>query len=108
MAETSPTCGEARVVAVLFLFQKPTEVERVEEWTVVQALADGLGCTVLLPDDADMNPFNYLRFRPSIPVDRVSLDPDGLDERPVRVEVYGPQGFRTKNSVATVCLRGVT
>ena len=90
VADTSPTCGEARLMAELFLFRDPAVVERVEERTVVQALANGLGCTVLLPDDADRDPFNFLRFRPHVPVDRVSLDPDGLDERPVRVEVCGP------------------
>lgn len=90
VAETSPTCGEARLMATLFLFRTPAEVERVEDRAVVQALADGLGCIVLLPDDADMDPFNYLRFRPSVPADRVSLDPEGLDKRPTRVEVYGP------------------
>ncbi len=90
VAETSPTCGEARLMATLFLFRDPAKVERVEDHTVVQALSDGLGCTVLLPDDVDVSPFNYLRFRPSVPADRVSLDPDGLDEDPVRVEVCGP------------------
>ena len=90
VAETSPTCGEARLMAVLFLFRDPAEVERLEDRAVVQALADGLSCTVLVPDDADISPFSYLRFRPRVPVDRVSLDPDGLDDRPPRVEVYGP------------------
>ncbi len=90
VAETWPTRGEARLMAMLFLFRDPAEVERVEDQTVVQTLADSLGCAVLLPDDADMNPFNYLHFRPSVSADRVSLDPEGLDEHPVRVEVYGP------------------
>ena len=90
VAETSPTCGEARLMATLFLFRNPAEVERVEDQIVVQALADNLGCTVLLPDEADMDPFNYLRFRPHVPVERVSLDPDGLDEGPTRVGIYGP------------------
>ena len=90
VAETWPTRGEARLMAVLFLFRDPAEVERVEEQIVIQALADSLGCTVLLPDDADISPFNYLRFRPSVSADRVSLAPEGLDEHPVRVEVYGP------------------
>lgn len=58
VAETSPTCGEARLMATLFLFRNPAEVERLEGRAVVQALADGLGCTVLLPDDMDMDPFN--------------------------------------------------
>ena len=90
VVETRPTCGEARLMATLFLFRDAAEVERVEDRAVVQDLADGLGCAVLLPDDADMDPFNYLRFRPSVPADRVSLDPEGLDERPTRVEVHGP------------------
>ena len=96
VAETSTTCGEARLMAALFLFRDPAEVKRVEEQRVVQALADSFGCTVLLPDDADMDPFNYLRFRPCALVDRVSLDPDGLDERPVRVEVCGPASDRNR------------
>ena len=56
----------------------------------MQALADRLGCAVLLPDEADTDPFNYLRFRLERTEDRVSLDPDALDERPPCIVVSGP------------------
>lgn len=65
-------------------------MERVDDGTVMQALADRLGCAVLLPDEADMDPFNSLRFRLGSAADRVSLDPGTLDEDPPRVVVFGP------------------
>ncbi len=90
LAETWPAQGEARLMATLFLFRDPAEVERVDDGAVAQALADRLGCAVLLPDEADTDPFNCLRFRPKAVMDRVSLDPDALDEHPPRVAVFGP------------------
>jgi len=51
-------------------------------------LTDRLDCAVLLPDDDDLNPFNYLRFRPQVAMDRVGLDSDGLNEDPMRVAVH--------------------
>ena len=89
VAEIRPACGGARLLATLFLFRDPAAVERVDDGAVMQALADRLGCAVLLPDEADTDPFNYLRFRPGSAADRVSLDPDGLDETPPRVAVSG-------------------
>ena len=62
---------------------------QVDDGGVMQALADRLGCAVLLPDEADTDPFNDRRFRPGSAADRVSLDPDALDERPPRVVVSG-------------------
>ena len=90
VAEIRPACGEARLLATLFLFRDPAAVERVDDGAVMQALADRLGCAVLLPDETDTDPFNSLRFRPGSAVDRVSLDPDALDEHPPRVVVFGP------------------
>ena len=90
VAEIRPACGEVGLLATLFLFRDPAAVERVEDGAVMQALADRLGCAVLLPDEADTDPFNYLRFRPESAADRVSLDPDALDEAPPRVVVLGP------------------
>ena len=90
VAEIRPACGEARLLATLFLFRDPAAVERVDDGAVMQALADRLGCAVLLPDEADTDPFNYLRFRPGSAADQVSLDPDALDEDPPRVVVFGP------------------
>ncbi len=90
VAETRPARGEARMLVTLFLFRDPAAVERVNDGAVMQALADRLGCAVLLPDEADTDPFNYLRFRPGSAADRVSLDPDALDEDPPRVVVFGP------------------
>ena len=79
------------MLAALFLFRDPVALERVDGGAVMQALADRLGCAVLLPDEADTDPeFNYLRFRPGSAADRVSLDPDALDEQPPRVVVFGP------------------
>ena len=90
VAETRPACGGALLLATLFLFRDPAAVERVDDGAVMQALADRLGCAVLLPDEADADPFNYLRFGPGSTADRVSLDPDALDEGPPRVVVFGP------------------
>ena len=90
VAEIRPECGEARLLATLFLFRDPAAVERVDDGAVMQALADRLGCAVLLPDEADTDPFNYLRFRPGSAADRVSLDPDALDEDPPRIALFGP------------------
>jgi len=58
------------------------------ERAFAQALTDRLDCAVLLPDDDDLNPFNYLRFRPQVAMDRVGLDSDGLNEDPMRVAVH--------------------
>ena len=60
---------------------------------------DTLRCAVLLPDEAVLNPWTFLRFHPGGVVDRVSLDPDGLDEDPVRVEVFGPARPPTEAAV---------
>ncbi len=90
VAEIRPACGAARLLATLFLFCDPAAVERVDDRAMMQALADRLGCAVLLPDEADTDPFNYLRFRPGSAADRVSLDPDALDEDPPHVVVLGP------------------
>lgn len=90
VAETRPLRGEARLMATLFLFRGPAEVERVDDHAVARTLADALGCTVLLPDEADTDPSVFLRFRPKVATDRVYLDPDGLDERPPRVAVSEP------------------
>ena len=90
VAETRPARGEARLLATLFLFRDPAAVERVDDGAVMQALADRLGWAVLLPDEADADPFNTLRFGPGSTADRVSLDPDALDEDPPRVVVSGP------------------
>ena len=90
VAETRPARGEARLLATLFLFRDPAAVGRVDDGAMMQALADRLGCAVLLPDEADTDPFNYLRFRPGSTADRVSLDPDALNEHPPRVVVFGP------------------
>ena len=90
VAETRPARGGARLLMTLFLFREPATVERVDDGAVMQALADCLGCAVLLPDEADTDPFNYLRFRPGSAAERVSLDPDALDESPPCVVVFGP------------------
>lgn len=90
VAEIRPACGGARLLATLFLFRDPVAMERVDDGAVMQALADRLGCAVLLPDEADTDPFNSLRFRLGSTADRVSLDPDALDENPPRVVVFGP------------------
>ncbi len=44
----------------------------------VVRLCQLLDCTALLPDDS-LNPFSWLRVRPSGAVDAVTLDPDRLD-----------------------------
>ena len=78
------------MMAAMFVLRDQAAVDQLDDHTILQALADRLGCAVLLPDDADTDPFNYLRFRPGSTVDRVSLDPDALDEDPLRVVVFGP------------------
>ena len=90
VAETRPARGEALLLATLFLFRDPAAAARVDDGAVAQALADRLGCAVLLPDEADADPFNDLRFRPGSAADRVGLDPDALDEHSPYVAVFGP------------------
>ena len=87
VAETWPASGESRLMVTLFLYRDPAAVEQVDDRMFVQALADRLGCAVLLPDEADTDPFNYLRFRPHKTMDRLSIDPCSLDECPMRIAV---------------------
>lgn len=89
VAETWPACGESRLMAAVFVFRDPPAIEQINDRSVAQALADGLDCAVLLGDEADTNPFNFLRFRSKAPMERVSLDPYGLDQRPMCVSVIG-------------------
>lgn len=90
VAETWPARGEARLMATLFVFRDPAAVERLDDRAVAQALANTLGCTVFLADEADSYSDNYWRLRPGLPADRVALDSDGEDETPPRVTVAGP------------------
>lgn len=90
VAETWPTRGEARLMATLFVFRSPAEVERLDDRALAQALADALGCAVFLADEADPCSDNYWRLRPGLPAERVALDPDGESENPTRVTVNGP------------------
>ncbi len=89
VADTQPVCGESRLTVTLFVCREPAMVERMDDKVVVQALADRIGCTVLLPDDGDTSPFSFVRFRPRATHDRVDLDPDGLDESPPHITVLG-------------------
>ncbi len=85
-----PARGEARLMAMLFVNRDTAEVERLDDRTVAQVLADALGCTVFLADEADSYSDNYWRLRPGLPAERVALDPDGESEDPPRVTVTGP------------------
>ena len=90
VTETWPARGEARLMATLFVFRDPVGVERLDDRAMAQELANTLGCTVFLADEADSYSDNYWRLRPGLPAKRVALDPDGEGETPPRIMVTGP------------------
>ncbi len=88
--EIWPTRGQYCLMAALFVLRDQAALNQLDDQAILQALADRLGCTVLLPDETVLNLPIYLRFRPGAVPDKVDLDPDGLDESPPRVAVSGP------------------
>lgn len=88
--EIWPTHGQYCMMAALFVLRDQAALNQLDDRAVLQALADRLGCAVLLPDETVLNLPIYLRFRPGVAPDKVELDPDGLDERPPCVAVSGP------------------
>lgn len=88
--EIWPAYGQYCMMAALLILRDQSALHQLDDRTVLQALADRLGCAVLLPDETVLSLPIYLRFRPGAAPDKVELDPDGLDERPPRVAVSGP------------------
>jgi len=85
--EIWPTHGQYCMMAALFVLRDQAAVNQLDDHTILQALADRLGCAVLLPDETVLSLPVYLRFRPGAAPDKVGLDPEGLDESPPRVAV---------------------
>lgn len=88
--EIWPAHGQYCMMAALFVLRDQAAFNQLDDRTVLQALADRLGCAVLLPDETVLSLPIYLCFRPGAAPDKVELDPGGLDERPPRVAVSGP------------------
>ena len=88
--EIWPTHGQYCMMAALFVLRDQAALNQLDDRAILQALADRLGCAVLLPDETVLNLPIYLRFRPGAAPDKVGLDPDGLDESPPRIVVSGP------------------
>ena len=96
--EIWPTHGQYCMMAALFVLRDQAALNQLDDRAILQALADRLGCAVLLPDETVLNLPIYRRFRPGIVADKVELDPDGLDEYPLRVSVSGPAPLDVDNS----------
>ncbi len=90
LVEIWPTHGQYCMMAALFVLRDQAALNQLDDRAILQALADRLGCAVLLPDETVLNLPVYLRFRPGAAPDKVDLDPEGLDESPPRVAVSGP------------------
>ena len=80
--ESWPTHGRYCMMAALFVLRDQAALNQMDGHAILQALADRLGCAVLLPDETVLNLPIYLHFRPGAAPDKVDLDPDGLDESP--------------------------
>ena len=88
--EIWPTHGQYCMMAALFVLRDQAALNQMDDQAVLQALADRLGCAVLLPDETVPNLPVHLRFRPGAAPDKAGLDPEGLDESPPCVALPGP------------------
>lgn len=91
VAEVWPFSGDCRSMVTIFFTGDESIAERLDELAVAQALADGLGCAVLLAAEDDPNPSHFIRFRPHLEPDRVSVDPNDQDEGIIRVTPTPPE-----------------
>lgn len=91
VVETWPVRGACRLLLHIFFTGDETIAERLDELAFAQAFAGGLGCAVLLPAEDDSNPSHFIRFRPHLEPDRVSVDPNDENEGIIRVTPTPPE-----------------
>ena len=73
--------GDCQLMASVYLFGQSDAIAMTNDRAVAQVLADNLGCAILLPDDDEQDASLFVRFRPAMPRDRVSVDLERLDQQ---------------------------